>query len=93
MNYVENVAALLQHCVEKELPIYEALVLQQEYLYNHCEQPAHDMNNLVLDVYRSLGRPKARLLHWPYPLAYFGGLCFDLLALILRKNFPSAPSM
>ena len=61
---------------------------QQEYLYNYCDQPAYDMNGLVLEVYRALGRPKTRLFHWPYPVAYFGGLCFDLLALILRRRLP-----
>ena len=61
---------------------------QQEYLYNYCDQPAYDMNGLVLEVYRALGRPKTRLFHWPYPGAYFGGLCFDLFALILRRRLP-----
>lgn len=95
MNYVENVAAFIQHCVEQELPAYEDGVSnsegsppQQEYLYNYCDQPAYDMNGLVLEVYRALGRPKTRLFHWPYPVAYFGGLCFDLLALILRRRLP-----
>lgn len=88
MNYVENVAAFIQRCVEKELPAYDSSTLQQEYLYNYCDQPAYDMNNLVLDVYKALGKPKTKLLHWPYPLAYFGGLCFDLLALLLRKKLP-----
>ena len=88
MNYVENVAAFIQHCVEKDLPTYNSSELQQEYLYNYCDQPAYDMNNLVLDVYKALGKPKTKLFHWPYPLAYFGGLCFDLLAIILRKKLP-----
>ena len=93
MNYVENVAAFIQHCVEQELPAYEesnsvGSPPQQEYLYNYCDQPAYDMNGLVLEVYRALGRPKTRLFHWPYPVAYFGGLCFDLLALLLRRRLP-----
>ena len=93
MNYVENVAAFIQHCVEQELPAYEesnsvGSPPQQEYLYNYCDQPAYDMNGLVLEVYRAFGRPKTRLFHWPYPVAYFGGLCFDLLALILRRRLP-----
>ena len=41
----------------------------------------------MLDVYRVLGRPKRRLVHFPYPLAYLGGLCFDLLALVTRRKF------
>jgi hypothetical protein len=27
-----------------------------------------------------------KLFHWPYWLEYFGGLCFDVLAFILRKK-------
>ncbi len=97
MNYVENVAAFIQHCVEEVLPAYELSDVdsvrgpsepQREYLYNYCDQPAYDMNGLVLEVYKALGKPKTKLLHWPYPLAYFGGLCFDLLAFILRKRLP-----
>lgn len=88
MNYVENVAAFIQYCVEKNLPAYNSSELQQEYIYNYCDEPAYDMNNLVLDVYKALGKPKTKLLHWPYPLAYCGGLGFDLLAVILRKKLP-----
>ena len=58
-----------------------------ERLYNYCDVPAYDMNTLVLDVYRALGRPKRMLVHFPYPLAYLGGLCFDLLALVTRRKF------
>ena len=65
MNYVENVAAFIQYCVEKDLPTYNSSELQQEYLYNYCDQPAYDMNNLVLDVYKALGKPKTkRLILW-----------------------------
>ena len=45
------------------------------------------MNGLVLDVYMYLGKPRERLVHFPYWLAYCGGKCFDLLALVLRRKF------
>ena len=79
MNYVENVAAFLEYELthDKEAG---------EHLYNYCDTPAYDMNHLVLDVYKALGKKKTKLVHWPYWLAYFGGLCFDLLAFILRKK-------
>ena len=81
MNYVENVAAFIE---------YELIHDSEggEHLYNYCDEPAYDMNHLVLDVYKALGKPKSRLVHWPYWLAYFGGLCFDLLAIILHKKLP-----
>jgi hypothetical protein len=45
------------------------------------------MNTLVAEVYRILGK-SGRLFHWPYWLGFTGGLCFDLLAKILRKKLP-----
>ncbi|MCQ2584367.1 MAG: NAD-dependent epimerase/dehydratase family protein [Treponema sp.] len=79
MNYVENVVAFLEFCLSNG---------RGEHLYNYCDQPAYDMNSLVFDVYRFLGKPKKRIFHWPYWLGYFGGLCFDLLAKILHKKLP-----
>ncbi len=80
MNYVENVAAFIEYelCNDTE---------SGEHLYNYCDEPVYDMNHLVLDVNKFLGHPKKRLFHWPYHLAYFGGLCFDLLAKIFHKKF------
>lgn len=93
MNYVENVAAFIQFCIENEekLPCiekeYDGTALGRLHLFNYCDEPAYDMNSLVLDVYRHLGKPKERLFHFPYWLAYCGGKCFDLLALVLRRKF------
>ena len=79
MNYVENVAAFLEFCLDNG---------SGEHLFNYCDEPAYDMNTLVFDVYKALGKPKSRIFHWPYWLGYFGGLCFDLLAKILHKKLP-----
>lgn len=49
---------------------------------------AYDMNTLVFDVYKSLGKTKKHIFHWSYWLGYFGGLCFDLLAKITHRKFP-----
>lgn len=123
MNYVENVAAFLQFCVENmeknpeilrsaqndgnlnQNDIAEAKQMLKQvqhdrhselvsesssgnlYLFNYCDEPAYDMNHLVLDVYKHLGKPKKRLFHFPFWLAYFGGKCFDLAAFILHKKF------
>lgn len=80
MNYVENVAAFIEYELLNE-------TAAGEHLYNYCDEPAYDMNHLVLDVYKYLGKPKTRLVHFPYWLAYFGGKCFDLLAFLLRRKF------
>ena len=93
MNYIENVAAFIQFCVENEekLPCFEndfdGTKAGMQHLFNYCDEPAYDMNHLVLDCYKALGKPKTKLFHFPYALAYFGGLCFDLLAIILHKKF------
>lgn len=79
MNYVENVAAFLEYELDHDTE-------GGEHLYNYCDTPCYDMNHLVLDVYKALGKPKDKLVHWPYWLAYCGGLCFDLLAKILHKK-------
>ena len=81
MNYVENVAAFIEYELSHDTE-------PGEHLYNYCDEPAYDMNHLVLDVYKCLGKPKKHLFHFPYPLAYLGGMCFDFLAFITRKKFP-----
>lgn len=80
MNYVENVAAFLEYELSHDTE-------PGEHLYNYCDEPAYDMNHLVLDCYKILGKPKNKLFHFPYWLAYCGGLCFDLLACITHKKF------
>ncbi len=80
MNYVENVAAFIEYELSHDNT-------PGEHLYNYCDEPAYDMNHLVLDVYKCLGKPKNKFFHFPYPLAYFGGMCFDLLAFITRRKF------
>lgn len=80
MNYVENVAAFIEYELSHDSE-------SGEHLYNYCDEPAYDMNHLVLDVYKCLGKNKTKLFHFPYWLAYFGGMCFDLLAFITRRKF------
>ncbi|MCR5766489.1 MAG: NAD(P)-dependent oxidoreductase [Treponema sp.] len=80
MNYVENVAAFIEYELTHDTE-------PGEHLYNYCDEPAYDMNHLVLDVYKCLGKNKTKLFHFPYWLAYFGGKCFDLLAFITRRKF------
>lgn len=80
MNYVENVAAFIEYELSHDTE-------PGEHLYNYCDEPAYDMNHLVLDCYKALGKPKTKLFHFPYWLAYCGGLFFDLLAFITRRKF------
>jgi nucleoside-diphosphate-sugar epimerase len=74
--YVENVAAFIEYCLENG---------KGEHLFNYIDKPDFDMNTLVYEVNKILGKSK-KLIHWPYWLGYFGGLCFDALAFISRKK-------
>jgi nucleoside-diphosphate-sugar epimerase len=78
MAYVENVAAFIEYNLHNPLG---------EHLCNYIDKPDFDMNTLVSEVYRILGN-SGRLFHWPYWIGFTGGLCFDLLAKILRKKLP-----
>jgi nucleoside-diphosphate-sugar epimerase len=77
MAYVENVAAFIEYNINND---------PGEYLYNYIDKPDFNMNTLVASVNVTLGESR-KLFHWPYWLGYFGGLCFDLWAFILKKNF------
>ena len=67
MNYVENVAAFIQFCVENEekLPCFEndfnGTQAGKQHLFNYCDEPVYDMNHLVLDCYKALGKLKTKL--------------------------------
>jgi nucleoside-diphosphate-sugar epimerase len=77
MAYVENVAAFIENNLNNG---------SGEYLFNYIDKPDLDMNTLVAEINKILGR-SVKLFHWPYWLGYFGGLCFDILALILHRKF------
>jgi Nucleoside-diphosphate-sugar epimerases len=76
MAYVENVAAFIEYNIHNK---------PGEYLYNYIDKPDFDMNTLVSEVNRILGR-STRLIHWPYFIGYCGGLFFDILACVTRKK-------
>jgi nucleoside-diphosphate-sugar epimerase len=78
MAYVENVAAFIEYNLNN---------LPGEHLFNYIDKPDFDMNTLVTQVRRILGKSD-RLFHWPYWMGFIGGLCFDLLAKILNKKLP-----
>lgn len=78
MAYVENVAAFIAYCLQNG---------PGEYLYNYVDKPDFDMNTLVAEVYRMLGKQK-RIFHWPYWMGYAGGVCFDVLAKLTGGKYP-----
>jgi nucleoside-diphosphate-sugar epimerase len=78
MAYVENVAAFIEYCLKNGTG---------EHLFNYIDKPDFNMNMLVSEVNRILGKPQ-KVFHWPYWLGYLGGLCFDVLAIVMRKKLP-----
>jgi nucleoside-diphosphate-sugar epimerase len=76
MAYVENIAAFIEYNLNNPLG---------EHLFNYIDKPDFDMNSLVTQVRRILGK-SGKLFHFPYWLGLSGGLCFDLLAKILHKK-------
>jgi nucleoside-diphosphate-sugar epimerase len=78
MAYVENIAAFIEYNLNNP---------PGEHLFNYIDKPDFDMNNLVTQVRRVLGK-SGQLFHWPYWVGLTGGLCFDLLAKILHKKLP-----
>lgn len=79
MAYVENIASFLEYSLNNSTG---------ENLFNYIDKPDFDMNHLVKIVKSSLGKKENVGFHWPYFLGYFGGLCFDVLAFIIRKKLP-----
>jgi nucleoside-diphosphate-sugar epimerase len=78
MAYVENMSAFIEYNLNNS---------SGEHLFNYIDKPDFDMNILVTEVNKILGK-SVKLFHWPYWLGYFGGLCFDVLAFTLRKKLP-----
>jgi nucleoside-diphosphate-sugar epimerase len=78
MAYVENVAAFIEYNLNNP---------PGEHLFNYIDKPDFDMNTLVSEVRRVLGK-SGRLVHWPYWMGLAGGLCFDVLAKALHKKLP-----
>jgi nucleoside-diphosphate-sugar epimerase len=78
MAYVENVAAFIEHNLNNPLG---------EHLFNYIDKPDFDMNGLVIQVRRILGK-SGKLLRFPYWVGLTGGFCFDILAKILHRKLP-----
>ncbi len=78
MAYVGNVAAFIKYHLENIKPGYQ--------LYNYVDKPDLNMNELVLQVEKSLNK-KIPATHYPYWLGILGGIGFDILSKITGKKF------
>lgn len=80
MAYVENVAAFLEYALDAFEPGI--------HTYNYVDKPDYDMNTLVTEVRRILGKSDRMSIHFPYPLGYVAGLYFDILSALTGKTYP-----
>lgn len=74
--YVENVAALIEHCLSFKSGVH---------IYNYVDKPDFTMNQLVSIVKRALGHPENIDFRLPYAFGYAIGKAFDLVAMVTGK--------
>lgn len=78
MAYVENLTAFIRFNFDAKPGLH---------IYNYADKPDLNMNELVMLVRRSLGKPEKFLIRLPYSLAYCIGKFFDLLRIVTGKSF------
>lgn len=78
MAYVGNVAAFIKYRIENIAPGYQ--------VFNYVDKPDLNMNELVAQVERSLGK-QIPSTHFPLWLGMAGGYGFDLLGRVTRRKF------
>jgi len=78
MAYVGNVVALLKYCMDTNKP-------GSYRLFNYVDKPDMNMNDLVMQVEKSLDK-KLPPIHFPYWMGFCGGLCFDLISFVTGKK-------
>lgn len=78
MAYVENIAAFLQYSMKFENGLH---------VYNYIDKPDFNMNDLVKNVYRALGKNETISFRIPYVAGFFIGKIFDLFSYLTSKKF------
>jgi GlcNAc-P-P-Und epimerase len=76
--YVENVAAFLEFCLNFGPGVH---------IYNYVDKPDLDMNTLVFNVNKAIGKNNNINLRLPYFLGYSAGKVFDFVSFISGKKF------
>jgi len=78
MAYVENVAAFLEYSLSFENGLH---------IYNYIDKPDFDMNTLVKNVNKALGKEEKIGFRIPFSIGYSIGKLFDLAAFVTSKKF------
>ena len=78
MAYVENIAAFLEYSLKFENGVH---------IYNYIDKPDFDMNTLVANVNKALGKEEKIGFRLPFVIGYGIGKVFDLVAAVTGKKF------
>ena len=76
--YVENVVSFIEYLMKKQT---KGIII-----YNYCDKPDLDMNQLVLTIRKISGFDR-NFLRIPFWLGMIIGYTFDFFSIIFRKNF------
>lgn len=78
MAYVENITAFLEYSLSFENGVH---------IYNYIDKPDFDMNTLVKNVNKALGKDEKVGFRIPFSVGFTIGKVFDLAAAITGKKF------
>lgn len=79
MAYVGNIVAFIKFLIDNKNNGYN--------LFNYIDKPDFTMNELICHISKVLNK-HIPSTHFPYWLGMMGGICFDVLAWIIRKKLP-----
>jgi nucleoside-diphosphate-sugar epimerase len=79
MAYVENLASFLEFCLKFGPGVH---------FYNYVDKPDFDMNTLVCEVKKSLGKSTGTKIKLPLFLGMLAGGFFDVLSSVTGRKFP-----
>lgn len=79
MAYVENLAAFIEYALTFGPGLH---------IYNYIDKPDFDMNTLVANVRKRLGKGDGVGLRVPYLMGLFAGYIFDLATRLTGRTFP-----
>lgn len=77
MAYVENVAAFLEFSIKFNSGVH---------IYNYVDKPDLDMNSLVLNVNKALGKKPKIGIKLPYSIGFAAGKVFDFFSVVTGKK-------
>jgi nucleoside-diphosphate-sugar epimerase len=78
MAYVENIASFLEYSLNFEHGVH---------IYNYIDKPDFDMNTLVKNVNKILGKEEKIGFRLPFTIGFGIGKVFDFIAILTGKKF------